>query len=61
MGETAIPFILAKMAIRDEFFFWALFKITGDDPVSDEDRGHVVKMTQAWLKWGEEKGYIDHE
>jgi len=39
-------------------WFWALKSITGEDPVSPEKRGRIRDMTQAWLRWGQEQGYL---
>jgi hypothetical protein len=58
MGEPAIPLILHEMERRPGHWFWALRAITGESPVPPEDAGNVPKMTQAWLAWGRERGYI---
>ena len=58
MGKTAIPLILFEMMAKPGHWFWALKSITGEDPVSPEQRGDVNEMTQAWLRWGKEKRYI---
>ena len=58
MGPTAIPLILSEMKIKRGHWFWALKSITGDDPVASSDKGNIKKMTQIWLRWGREQGYI---
>ncbi|MHB8846285.1 MAG: hypothetical protein ACYC7L_16245 [Nitrospirota bacterium] len=58
MGPTAIPFILSEMKEKRGHWFWALKSITGEDPVAPIDRGNLKKMTEAWLEWGREQGYI---
>ncbi len=58
MGEKAIPLILNDLKQQEGFWFWALNAITGEDPVTPENRGNIENMTEAWLKWGEENGYI---
>jgi len=58
MGPTAIPLILSEMKIKRGHWFWALKSITGDDPVAPSDKGNIKKMTQVWLRWGREQGYI---
>lgn len=58
MGQDAIPLILAEMKKKPGHWFWALKSITGNDPVPPEQRGRVKKMTEAWLNWGIEQGYI---
>ena len=57
MGPTAIPLILSEMKKELGHWFWALKSITGEDPVPPEQRGKIKKMTEAWLRWGREKGY----
>ena len=57
MGPVAIPFLLRELANRPDRWYWALRAITGEDPVPKEARGNSKAMTQAWLKWGEERGY----
>jgi hypothetical protein len=57
MGRVAVPFLLAELAQRPDHWFWALKAITGEDPVSESDRGDLRRMTQAWLIWGARNGY----
>lgn len=57
MGPSAIPLILSDMKKELGHWFWALKAITGEDPVSPEQRGRIKEMTEAWLRWGREKGY----
>lgn len=55
MGEKALPLILQQLKIEGDepdMWFWALSKITDADPVTEDIRGDVVKMSQAWLEWG---------
>lgn len=58
MGPIAIPLILSEMKRKPGHWFWALKSITGEDPVLPEQRGQIVQMTEAWLRWGEEQGYL---
>jgi len=54
MGERVIPFILRELESEGDepdMWFWALQVLTGNDPVSDEARGNVKKMADAWLDW----------
>lgn len=57
VGPIAIPFILAEMEKENEYWFWALKAITGEDPTSPEDRGNLKAMTESWLRWGREHKY----
>jgi hypothetical protein len=58
MGPIAIPLILSEMKKKPDHWFWALKSITGEDPVLQENRGQIMQMTKAWLRWGIEQGYI---
>ena len=55
MGPLAIPLILRQLRKEGEnpdMWFWALRMLTSADPVTDDMRGDVVKMANAWLNWG---------
>lgn len=54
MGQQVLPLILRRLAQRTEFWFWALKFITGADPVTEDIRGNVQAIRQAWLDWGRE-------
>lgn len=58
MGTIAIPFILSEMKRKPGHWFWALKSIAGEDPAPPEHRGRLKQMTEDWLKWGKEQGYI---
>lgn len=58
MGEIAVPLILNEMKVKPGHWFWALKSITGENPVMPEYKGKISKMTECWLDWGREKGYI---
>ncbi len=51
MGPAIIPFIIREMNMNPNLWFWALQAITGEDPVSPENRGNVQKMTNEWIFW----------
>ncbi|MCC6727212.1 MAG: hypothetical protein IT258_22095 [Saprospiraceae bacterium] len=58
MGDAVIPFILIKLREDPQHLFYALFKITGENPVPAAHAGDLPKMTADWLAWGKSKGYI---
>jgi hypothetical protein len=58
LGPTALPLILKELADRPSHWFWALKSITGEDPVPPSDAGNIPRMTEAWLRWGHEHGYL---
>jgi hypothetical protein len=54
MGPTVVPTILQQLELEGDepdMWFWALRVLTNADPITDEDRGDIVKMADAWLKW----------
>ena len=57
MGPSALPLLIAELRRDPDHWFAALKSISGDDPVPAEDRGKVPRMVQAWVAWGEKRGY----
>jgi hypothetical protein len=58
IGREAVPFILRELQQQPHHWFWALRAITGVDPIPAEHRGKIREMTDAWLQWGQEHGYL---
>lgn len=58
MGEKALPLIFQDLKSEPSFWFSALEKITGYNPIDQSHRGIIKLMTEDWLKWGEEHGYV---
>jgi len=59
LGREALPLILQQMAQEPDYWFWALFAISGENPVGAEDQGNLQKMTAAWLNWGKQHGFCE--
>lgn len=57
LGPNVIPLILERLSKNNEHWFWALKAITGESPVSEQSKGIVTEMAQAWLSWARKKGY----
>lgn len=57
MGSAAVPLLLQELKKQPDHWFWALRSITGENPITPTDRGHLKKMSEAWLAWGKEHGY----
>ncbi len=55
-GTQVIPLILERMKKNPDDWFWALRYITDEDPASNADGFDAA--VRAWLKWGEDNGYI---
>lgn len=58
MGPIVVPIILSDMQKKIGHWFWALKSITGEDPVPSEEKGKMKLMTERWLQWGRDYGYI---
>ena len=52
MGKSVVPLILKELESDPDYWFNALRILTHEDPVKDEDRGNLKKMTSAWIEWG---------
>lgn len=58
MGERAIPLILEELGREADHWFVALNAITGENPVSNSSRGRLEEMSNEWITWGREKGFL---
>lgn len=60
-GMEIIPILLTEVQKNPSHWFPLLKAITEPRdlyPIKAEDRGNVKRMVNAWLKWGENEGYI---
>ena len=57
MGNAVIPLMLRDIENEPHLWVWALTEITGENPVPLSDSGNIRKMGEAWLRWGQAKGY----
>jgi hypothetical protein len=60
MGPPVVPLILEELRRQPDQWFWALEAITEENPVPRENLGKTRLMAEAWLRWGEKRGLIDH-
>lgn len=59
MGPAAIAFILKDLQENGpNHWFWALHAITEENPAPKDRPGDITAMTEAWLRWGRENGYL---
>ena len=58
MGPKTVPLIFDRMQKESGLWFWALEFITGENPVTEDIRGNIQAMSQAWLDWGWENGQL---
>ncbi len=57
LGEPVVPLMLRDLEQQSGLWVWALPEITGANPVADADAGKIARMSEAWVRWGREKGY----
>jgi hypothetical protein len=55
LGFRAVPFIINKLKEEPSFILAALIRITGENPIKEENRGIVKKMADDWINWWEKK------
>ena len=49
MGEPVVPLLLDELEREPDFWFAALQKITGADPVPKTSVGKIEEMAKAWI------------
>ena len=60
MGEPVIPLILRDLQTEPDHWFSALSAIASEDPeIPVHERGDIRAVSEAWVKWGKTKKYID--
>ena len=57
-GDIAIKYILQDIQKEPAHWFLTLFLLTGQSAIKEEHRGIVPKMTEDWVNWGKENGYL---
>jgi hypothetical protein len=57
LGEPVVPLMLCDLEQQPGLWVWALPVITGANPVADAGAGKIVRMSEAWVRWGRQKGY----
>jgi len=58
MGPGVVPFIMESMKEEPDNWFIALYILTNDNPVPTRYTGKIQKMTDRWLEYGREQGFI---
>src|SRR5438270_61437 len=57
LGPAVVPFLLRDLQQNERHWFSALHRITGANPVAEQDAGNIPRMVEAWLQWAHEHGY----
>ena len=58
LGKIAIPWIIRDLRKAPDHWFHALKEITGENPISEKNLGNIIEMSNDWIKWAQENGYI---
>ena len=58
MGSLTIPWIFREMKKNDDHWFFALEKITGNNPIKPEHIGIIEKMKEDWFDWASKNDYV---
>ena len=58
IGKTALPWIIKDLKKGGGYWFVALNKITGINPIKEENRGVYEQMRKDWLEWAD-KNYLN--
>jgi hypothetical protein len=58
MGKAVIPLMLKDLSQNPLYWLTALRQITQENPVPPEHKGKVKQMSEDWLNWGKQQGYL---
>jgi hypothetical protein len=58
LGKPVLGLLLEEIKARPDHWFWALQAITGEDPVPENEKGDLAKMSSRWIEWGREFGLV---
>lgn len=58
LGNNAIPYIFNEIEANPRIWMFALYDITGENPIASENIGQIDKMQGDWRNWGKNKNYI---
>ncbi|MCS6804916.1 MAG: hypothetical protein NZ823_07200 [Blastocatellia bacterium] len=56
MGKEALPFLLRELERKPDHWDWALWAITGENPVPPEHAGRIADIAHDWLEWARRRG-----
>lgn len=59
-GDAVVKLMLEDL--REDphwYWFWPLHSITKDNPIKDGHQGYLDKVTEDWLEWGKDNGYLE--
>jgi hypothetical protein len=57
LGKPAVPLLLRELQLEPDYWFWALHRITGENPV--RTGASFDETVEDWLAWGRARGFVD--
>jgi len=58
LGYMAIPWIVRELRKTNDHWFYALEKITGENPIKKENIGKVEAMKNDWVDWASKHNFV---
>jgi hypothetical protein len=59
IGMPVLLLIFDDLKNTPKHWFYALSKITGENPIPESAAGNLTKMTNVWLRWARKAGLTD--
>lgn len=53
IGLMAVPWIIRELKKSDDHWFYALEKITGENPIKEQNIGKIKEMKNDWINWAD--------
>ncbi len=60
LGLPVVPLLFRELQREPDYWFTALYAILSEDPVPPADRGNLARMTEHWLAWAKQHGYVSY-
>jgi hypothetical protein len=56
--KEVVRLMLNDLKAHRRMWFWALSYLTRENPIKTPDAGHMDKMIEAWVAWGQQSGIL---
>lgn len=57
LGSKTIPWIIRELKKTNDHWFYALKKISGENPINPDHYGIIPKMKEDWIEWAQKNNY----
>lgn len=57
LGSKTIPWIIRELKKTNDHWFYALKKISGENPIKPDHYGVITKMKEDWIEWAQKNNY----